>query len=65
MVNNVCSTLDKRITDESASLEEKFTISYESLEKKLMTKDLEQDQSIEALRARRVHQRVAGDQAQG
>ena len=60
MVNNVCSTLDKRITDESASLEEKFTISYESLEKELVTKDLEQDRSIEKPpRARRVHQRVA------
>jgi hypothetical protein len=46
-VNNVCSTLEKRIYDETAALDEKFTGTCDLLEKKAATKNAEQDDIVD------------------
>ena len=47
LVNNVCSTLEKRIYDETAALDEKFTGTCDLLEKKAATKNAEQDDIVD------------------
>ena len=47
MVNNVCSTLEKRIYEENAQLDEKFTAACDAIEKKELVKNNEQDDTID------------------